>query len=367
MTADTGNAQPPRLELPEFYIEGGPDSGQGAYTGFNSLNLQEVYVVEKWPVERSQIARGWGKPIIARLSNGDLLATQYQKRPAAGEEAALCRSKDEGLTWSSPRLLGLPPGRPGQFTALQDGTLILATNRLYRSSDEGETWTPCKVDWRGSDGGPEDHDFGETGGAIELEDGTLICGFFVSQGAPPPKGYVLRSHDGGRTWGDPSFAAAGASETSLIVLPGGKLLGFARYRTGRAGEGGACLGMIESTDQGRTWSPIRPLLGMAQIPGFPVLLPDGRLVLVYGHRQFPFGAQAIASRDQGATWDMTRPIILAWFSWDSYCGHPRSILMPDGSVMTGYYARVFRGENQNDDIVAHALRWRPPEGWPAGA
>ena len=101
---------------------------------------------------------------------------------------------------------------------------------------------------------------------------------------------------------------------------------------------------------------------------------DGRLLIVYGNRQFPFGAQAIASRDGGETWDSEHPIILAWFSWDNYCGHPRSVLLPDGSVVTGYYARVFTGaheivltptaRNPDPDVVGHCLRWRVADDWP---
>jgi len=106
---------------------------------------------------------------------------------------------------------------------------------------------------------------------------------------------------------------------------------------------------------------------MAQVPGLPLLLPDGRLLLIYGNRQFPFGCQAIASRDGGRTWDLDRALILSWFSWDNYGGHPRSILMPDGSVLTGYYVRMFK-ENANAnvarDLASHVVRWRVPEHWP---
>jgi len=60
--------------------------------------------------------------------------------------------------------------------------------------------------------------------------------------------------------------------------------------------------------------------------------------------------------------------MLAYASWDNYGGHPRSILMPDGSIITGYYARYFKEhpETVNEDIVSHCLRWRPPDDWPPG-
>ncbi|MFH0963610.1 MAG: hypothetical protein V2A58_06320, partial [Planctomycetota bacterium] len=86
---------------------------------------------------------------------------------------------------------------------------------------------------------------------------------------------------------------------------------------------------------------------------------------IYGNRQFPFGCQAIATRDQGKTWDLENFLMLAYASWDNYGGHPRSILMPDGSVITGYYARYFRETpTVNEDIVSHCLRWNVPVDWP---
>lgn len=59
--------------------------------------------------------------------------------------------------------------------------------------------------------------------------------------------------------------------------------------------------------------------------------------------------------------------MLEWASWSDLCGHPRSILMPDGTIVTGYYPHYFKdnqGGNENHDLVSHCLRWRPPEDWP---
>lgn len=377
--SNSGSDKLPHLEIPGF---GAAKSGSnyGKYTGYNSLNMQEIYLVEKKAAIRAQIARGWGKPIIVRLPSGDLLASQYrdlvEQRPINDKvvfDTAICRSTDDGFSWSEPKLLGLK-GKFVQFSCLRSGTLIMATGynehaALYRSIDEGLTWSSCKVYWNGKIDLPGHSTFlfEETAGVTELPDGTLIINGAIETGQNATS-YILRSRDDGKTWGDATAVPTGsvAVEISYVVLPAGKLMGFARTRTGGFGEGGAALKIIESSDGGYHWSTPRDFgLGMAQIPGFPLYLKDGRLILVYGNRQFPFGAQAIASRDLGHTWDTHHPIILSWFSWGMPCGLPRSLVMPDGSIMTGYYARIFDSSpREEEDVVSHALRWQVPSDWP---
>lgn len=370
----------------------------GGYTGFNSLDLQQIYRVEKLPACRSQIAVGYGKPALVCLPGGDLLATGFLNHsddpdytyPDGSrahscewwtiEEAALMRSADDGQTWSEPRLLGFP-GRPTQLSCLPGGTLIMAVLReLYRSTDEGQSWTRCDVPWdEFAPAGPLDLGFGETGGIVQAPDGTLICSCFAHRSPQQTvhdwNSFIIRSRDDGQKWGDPTFVV-NTDEVSYLQMPDGRLLGFARVDTmysrdiwgisGQSGEGGDTVALMESSDLGRSWSePRRIGLGMAQVPAFPLRLGDGRLLLVYGNRQFPFGCQVVASRDAGATWDLDHPLVLSWFGWDNYGGHPRSLLMPDGSIITGYYVRMFKEDSQvSCDLASHVVRWRPPDDWP---
>lgn len=336
--------------------------------------------------------RGWGKPIIQRLPTGDLVASLFKSLrhepnpnyPDAHEEAALSVSHDEGLTWSEPRLLGLPV-RPTQFSVLSDGTIIMGgwPHGLYRSEDGGQTFGECVVRW---DEFSRDRRpgvvkcYGETIGVQEMPDGSLVttCETYIEpwERYDDAHAYVIRSTDRGVTWGDASFII-NTDETSVLPLPDGRMLGFVRLSTqysrdvlgqgGHVGEGGDQMAIMESGDRGYTWTEPKLLgLGMAQIPAFPLLLPDGRLLLIYGNRQFPFGAQVVASRDLGKTWDLENFLMLAWAAWHIPGGHPRSILMPDESIITGYYARYFMDhpEDVNLDLVAHCLRWRVPNDWP---
>jgi hypothetical protein len=265
--------------------------------------------------------------------------------------------------------LGIP-GRVSQFSVLRNQTLILAIEepgRLFRSTDRGATWRRCDITWEASTelGLRRDFIFGETSGVVEMPGETLLCSAYVSLGPGRTRSYLLRSKDDGRSWDEGSFVA-NASEISYVVLPNSKLLGVARVANNETGEGGASLAITESQNRGHSWTRLRHIgLGQAQIPGFPIYLRDGRLLLIYGNRQFPFGVQAIASKDEGKTWEIDHPVFLSWFSWDHYCGHPRSLVMPDGSLLTAYYTRMFReSRTPNKDIVSHIVRWRVPSDWP---
>ena len=371
----------------------------GGYTGFNSADLQTIYRTEKLPASRSQIARAHGKPVLARLPDGELLASGYASHADdpdytypdgrranvpdtwwLREEAAIMRSSDEGRTWSEPALLGFP-GRVTTLNTLADGTAVLTCgDAMYRSTDRGHSWEQATIEW--DTFAPADcprRGFGETNGLVALPDGVLALSCFALKERPETvydwNAYLIRSHDQGRTWGDASLITH-TDEVSLLLEADGQLVAFPRVDTmysrdiwgvtGQTGEGGDTVTISRSTDAGRTWTePRRIGLGMAQVPAFPLQLEDGRLLLIYGNRQFPFGCQAIASRDRGETWSLDQPLMLSWFSWDNYGGHPRSVLMPDGSILTGYYVRMFKEDPEvTQDLVSHVVRWRPPDSWP---
>ena len=364
LTQNTGH----RFDLPAYRVK----HGSGNFTGFNSVDLQKIYIVQKQSAIRAQISpRGGQKPCLGRLPNGDLLATQQ-----LGGVIALCRSTDSGFSWSAPQIVKVPgrenlPGRAPMFSALSDGTLLLGYNGMYRSLDEGKTWQQCQVHASVTfDEITRDASWGENSGPHELSDGTVICCGYVNVVPGHGRAYLFRSTDRGHTWGNPSLIADYCSEVNLAVLPDDRL--FACLRQGTrfgeqwAGEGGVVLSVASSDDGGRTWSAPRRILGKAQSPGFPVRLHDGRLIIVYTHRQSPHGVQAIASLDDGRTWDVDHPVIIAWNSFDAYCGHPRSLVLPDDSIVSGFYVRAFHSRSgPGGDVVGHCVRWRAPDNWPA--
>ena len=91
-----------------------------------------------------------------------------------------------------------------------------------------------------------------------------------------------------------------------------------------------------SHDDGRSWSYLStpaPDIGQGNPPCL-VRLADGRLCLTYGYRGLPFAIHARLSSDQGKTW--TDPFVLRGNGGSQDIGYPRSVVRPDGKVVTVY-------------------------------
>jgi hypothetical protein len=260
--------------------------------------------------------------------------------------------------------------------------------------------------------------FGECHGPIELPSGELVVHMARTLAGRSYEwdAWLLRSHDGGDTWGDCTRVPThtDSDEISYEYLPeSGRLLGVTRSSAAQLqrrpefvplvpGGEGAPLGseagdaayQFHSDDGGRTFTdPVPTGLGVLQAAGaYPLRLRDGRVLLLYGHRQFPYGTQAVCSVDGGVSFVLDQPILLSWHSWSGYCGHPRSVQLQDGSIVTGYYTHrihnpgdgpVDPGQgaatpNHNGDASPRAdgkdsssgdtgeiVRWWVPDGWPS--
>jgi len=110
-----------------------------------------------------------------------------------------------------------------------------------------------------------------------------------------------------------------------------------------------------SDDQGKSWSKVSDVTGnIGGNPPATVLLPDGRLCVTYGYRKKPTGIRARLSSDEGKTW--TPEIILRDDGFDGDLGYPRTLVRPDGRVLTVYYFNGPRGE----DRAIEGTFWTPP-------
>lgn len=152
--------------------------------------------------------------------------------------------------------------------------------------------------------------------------------------------------------------------------PSGRVVAISRFvasypkkgKVPKAGcEQGDNLRIFRLKEDAMTWVEERELLDYGQVHPHLLDLPGGRLLCCYTNRNFPFGAQAIISKDEGRTWSEDNPYILTWFSWDSTCGFPNSVLLSDGSILTAYTYRKYRGlEKTEDEVYSDVVRWQVP-------
>jgi hypothetical protein len=92
-----------------------------------------------------------------------------------------------------------------------------------------------------------------------------------------------------------------------------------------------------SGDDGHSWSLLgtpEPDTGEGNPPSL-VRLQEGRLALVYGVRRRPFGIRARFSADRGKTW--SEPFALHDNGGGNDLGYVRSVVRPDGKVVSVYY------------------------------
>jgi hypothetical protein len=146
--------------------------------------------------------------------------------------------------------------------------------------------------------------------------------------------YVLRSTDSGRTWGDPTEVAMNMNEASYLVLPDGELLGLLRSETDHP----ASVYTTRSEDDGYCWTdPVR-VTQDSEHPADGILLSNGWVLLVYGHRHVPFGVQGMVSTDYGRSWQTDHKLVFADDRPGGDCGYPSVTMFSGGRLVVIYYS-----------------------------
>jgi hypothetical protein len=193
---------------------------------------------------------------------------------------------------------------------------------VCRSADGGRSWSVDKEALSqqtpaGSPGVP----FGDI---LPGKDGSLRVALY---GNGPGTSFVYRSPDDGKTWGEPVVLStqAVAHEPALLHLGAGNWLAAIRHNG---------LDLYGSADDAKSWSHRALLTGAQQHPGHLFRLKDSRLLLTYGNRNDPKGVDVRLSVDEGQTW--SEPLRVADFQGDG--GYPSSVQLPDGQVLTAFYA-----------------------------
>lgn len=167
--------------------------------------------------------------------------------------------------------------------------------------------------------------------------------------------FCARTTDGGLSFCFQGFVAN--ESTGYAIMPASVLLADQKVLTLVRRMGAGDKGWIEafvSNDLGRSWKKVGPPIdtGYGGNPPAVSILPDGRIALVYGYRDRPFGIRCRFSDDGGSTWSAKTAIRSDGGGPD--LGYARTAVRPDGSLLAVYYF------NEGDDcerfIAASILR-----------
>jgi hypothetical protein len=316
-----------------------------------------------WPANHG--IWSWGNEILVGFSRGF-----YKDRGPyhhidhdKPEEYLLARSRDGGETWSVERpnppgaLIGtpgmrhgsMPPGAPEErpvelgdpidFTHPDFALTVRMENsnngvsRFYYSYDRGHTWRgPYRLPLFGQKGVMGRTDYVVNGPS----DGLL----FLTASKPNGKEgrpFVARTVDGGKSWTFLSFI--GPEPIGYAIMPSTVRVGPTRLVTTirRLDPPKSWIDAYASDDNGASWSLLstpEPDTGEGNPPSL-LKLPDGRLGLTYGLRRDPLGIFVRLSTDDGKTW--SAPFALRDDGGSRDLGYVRSVLRPDGKVVSVYY------------------------------
>ena len=319
-------------------------------------------------------------PVLIRLKNGELMAVLRGGAPHIGVKGRLdiVTSKDDGKTWSTPRTIvdGPEDDRNPAFGQLKNGDILLAYAILHgydasglklstspterraegvyvtRSSDGGKTWTKPEIS-------ESTHALQKDGGSlspygkiVQLPDGTVLMSvYYQFADARGNQEYVFRSHDSGKTWGEPALVGEHYNETGLLALADGSVVAALRS------EAGGHLAIAFSKDGGHTWNAPAEITRDKEHPGDLIRLKNGDILLTYGERNKPFGVEAIVSHDKGKSWDARSKVVLANDAASTDCGYPSSVQLPNGKIVTIYY-QVDDPHNAPASAKAKSIVWQ---------
>jgi len=145
---------------------------------------------------------------------------------------------------------------------------------------------------------------------------------------------LFRSNDNGESWVyQPEYLSIkdkDLQEPTLVHWPKGKITAFHRTTNNEDK-----LITATSHDGGLTFTDLKTV----NITGHPydaLVLPDGRLFLVYGYRHEPMGVRARLV-DLGQGLDEAEEIVIRDDSPSRDTGYPSAALMADGRILVTYY------------------------------
>ena len=274
-------------------------------------------------------------PAIKQLRDGTLIVTYFKWRSGSDDEVPTDEPAEDGegsTTFNNSAANDdILRTLDGEHYAWRTGV------HTIRSTNNGVSWEePVYVP------APTGRNTGVSDPVIQLPNDDLLIPMYGTMSGEMHRVMIMRSGDGGRSWGDPVTAAfdplgnVSFEEPSLLYLPSGKLICMIRVHRLAEEEYGYYLYQTDSYDLGKTWSTPRP----TPIWGHPphmVHLSSGKILCVYGYRRIPFGVRACLSHDDGESWDIQNELILRADGIDRDVGYPTSVQLADGTIFTVWY------------------------------
>ena len=279
-----------------------------AVTRADELGLKQVTIDGQVTIYAPGSEIGHTMPQVRRHPDGAIYVN--------GCRSGLFKSTDNGKSWTRITWAFDPNG----FGISRDGRLWLVDRRdktessvilIIQSADGGRTWQRQELDCGPLAAGGADDPYtavtphGAYTNFIERPDGTLM--FSVSmrykdwgdfnnrdQSRPGMRDVMVRTADGGKTWGDPTIVHQHATETDFAIDPSNAdhLLAFTRIQRRMLpgedrSETGCSFGwpyknglLLDSTDGGRTFRALPG--GMTECYGHrgSILWTDNNVIVV---------------------------------------------------------------------------------------
>lgn len=377
------------------------DMGCTGYEGWNAHRVERREVLPAW---RAQLGpRGMYKAGLAKMPDGRLLASPvnmlaeevHTPFPTGSSDLTwpveMHESTDGGRSWNRFEH-DLLVGKEGSLHCLDSGLLLFTSESLdgvCLSEDGGRQWRAISFDAQRRD----EHEIVATiRSPIFHADGTISFMRCVGtpEGAAPPgyrsapcRAWLVHSTDGGRTWDQqtpveipwkdpfPFFI-----EADFERLSDGRILACSRFEWNHEMAGkplpyppgtmpndhaAGHMVLMESRDEGRSWSVPREFLQYSEVQGQLTLLSNGLLLCTYTLYHLPFGVAAVISRDQGRTWEHENAFQLAW-SNGGCTGWATTRELEDGALVTIHALEPYDVEpNESGRTVCHTVRWEG--GW----
>lgn len=260
---------------------------------------------------------------LVKLPDGSLAAAWFSGAKEGADDVVIrfTRQESAGGRWLKPVTVadhhGTPCWNPVLFVG-SDGALTLFYKVAKRipdwegwfrtSADGGRAWSAATRLPTGFLGPIRCH-------ALARPDGSTLFGSSTESGAgtKPWRAHFERctrqtdfADPAGwsRTTPADGTPALNAIQPSIVDLGAGRLAAFVRTREG-------VVGQTESSDDGRSWSALRPLEPHQANPNSgleAVALPDGRVALVLNPGKDRLRLDVVTRAADGKTWELLLPV-----------------------------------------------------------